>query len=163
VIEEIRLYTNKFIIYYALIVHIIWGIVIIFNPDPIRTTTLNDLYSYIPNSYLLAATLIGFSLLTLWGIHGSVNLGRKRVFFLIPQQLLILASALTAFNAITSGQFADGVVRPNLFIFVDQLPALVIAVLYTIAIFDPFYDPRNTNSLTSRVGKLEKRVDKFNG
>jgi hypothetical protein len=43
------------------------------------------------------------------------------VFLVLPQQFLLIASAIGAVFCVIDGKFADGAVYPRLFIFVDQI------------------------------------------
>jgi hypothetical protein len=57
-----------------------------------------------------------------------------RILLLLPQQSLLVISALGALSAIISGHFADGVVRPWGFIMADQFPIILSAILYSVSI-----------------------------
>lgn len=138
-LEEDNMRENRLIIYFAIVVHLIWGIVLLFNKNPIHTSTLSDLYKIISNHYTLGLLLIIFALLAFWGLRIKSSSIVTNIIPFLPQQFIILVSAITAITAIVKGQYADGVVRPFSFIFTDQLSALVIAVMYTIAIFEPVW------------------------
>lgn len=56
-------------------------------------------------------------------------------FFLLPQQTVLLLSAIGALGAMISGTFADGIVRSSAFLVADQAPVVVAAVLHTISIY----------------------------
>lgn len=133
---------NQLIIYYAIVVHFVWGGGLLTAASPVRTSTLNDLYAIVPNHHLVGLLLILIAGLATTGLFLKTKPVLFGILLLIPQQFVISLSALTAIAAIADGRFADGVVRPQLFIFLDQLPAIVIAVMYTIAIFEPIWRKR---------------------
>jgi len=53
---------------------------------------------------------------------------------LLPQQTLLIITAIGAVLAAISGHYADGVPRPTLFILADQFPPILIAAAHTVAI-----------------------------
>ena len=50
---------------------------------------------------------------------------------LVPQQLLLYIGAGGAAEAIWASQFADGVLRPQAFLMVDQCPPILLAVCHS--------------------------------
>jgi hypothetical protein len=52
----------------------------------------------------------------------------------LPQQALLFAVAGGAVYAILQGQYASGTVLPRSFIFVDQLPKLLLAILHPLGV-----------------------------
>lgn len=52
---------------------------------------------------------------------------------LVPQQILLLVSAFGGIQAVVNGHYADGTVRPWQFIIADQLPVILLALIYTAA------------------------------
>lgn len=55
---------------------------------------------------------------------------------LIPQQVVLLVSALGGARAIVDGHYADGVERSSAFIAADQLPIILLALLYTVVVLE---------------------------
>jgi hypothetical protein len=55
---------------------------------------------------------------------------------MLPQQTLLIVSAIGGMVAAALGHYADGVMRPHLFIAADQLPGVVAAVCHSFAIID---------------------------
>ena len=58
----------------------------------------------------------------------------RSVLLLLPQQTLLVITAIGAILAAISGHYADGVPRPTLFILADQFPPILIAGAHTLAI-----------------------------
>jgi hypothetical protein len=55
---------------------------------------------------------------------------------MLPQQLLLIISAVGGIVAIISGHYADLEPRPRFFIAADQMPGIVAAFCHTFAIID---------------------------
>lgn len=53
------------------------------------------------------------------------------LLFLMPQQLLLYMCAGASFEAIVASQFADGVIRPQAFLMVDQCLPILLALFYS--------------------------------
>lgn len=60
------------------------------------------------------------------------------LFFLLPQQLVLICAAFGAVQCMITGTFADGVVRSTPFLVADQSPAVIAAVLHTLAVWMNF-------------------------
>jgi len=52
------------------------------------------------------------------------------VFLVLPQQFLLIASAIGAIQCVIDGKFADGAVYPRPFIFVDQTYLVLLCVAH---------------------------------
>jgi hypothetical protein len=65
-----------------------------------------------------------------------------RLCLLIPQQILLLITAIGSVEAILAGSYADGILRSPLFIACDQLPRISLAGLYSVAILARIRAPR---------------------
>jgi hypothetical protein len=59
-----------------------------------------------------------------------------------PQQLLLVVAAVGALVAVVMGNYADGTVRPTLFIATDQLLVMLLPFFHALAIiFSRDYNP----------------------
>ncbi len=131
---------NKLIIYFAAVKHILWGIIILFTPFQINTTTLTTINNLFPNySY-------GGVLLILGGILAiiSAELKNKPIIYnialLAPLIFFVLIAGFNAVNAVLHGQYADGTIRPWQFILADQMHPIILMIFIFIAIFRPLKD-----------------------
>jgi hypothetical protein len=122
----------SWMIYYAIFLHGIWALMILASSDPFGSTPVHvlEIHPRIVTSLLLGGT----AAMAVLGI-------RKRGttagwLLLLPQQILLMISAVGGIAAAVLGHYADGVARPNLFIAADQLPGIVAAVCHTFAIVD---------------------------
>lgn len=83
----------------------------------------------VPNHVALAALLFGVATL------GLVGATRPKWWWLtVPQQMVLVCSAIAGTIATVNGTYADGVTRPHLFILADQLPIILAAPFYTLGI-----------------------------
>lgn len=132
---------KKWIIWSVVFLHFTYGLSLILSNTPLDTSTLHwMIYSF--GSFQSGIIFIFSSMLMCFSvILKSVVLKNKKTGFFgiicaVPQQLLLLESANRAILCIYAGSFADGVIRPRMFIFVDQLPAMLLAFFHTVALID---------------------------
>lgn len=126
---------------FVAIMHILWAVLLMVNGGPIATTATFLLRSLVPLHELRALIYLVSGLLPVVLIWrpGSV-LGLISV---MPQQILLLLSGISAVIAISSGHFADGVVRSPIFIAADQGIFIVLAVLHVFESLDRFHERRS--------------------
>jgi hypothetical protein len=127
-------------IWYAVILHLVWGIVGITNlSTPLFTTTFYGLLQLTGSSQLeTSLILIGASVsstLSLLKFRDRRDLG---LLLVLPQQFLLLVSMGGAIQAVILSKFADGTIRPSAFILIDQFPAILVACLHSLAIFEMY-------------------------
>ena len=113
-------------------VHLLWAVTILIDPRAGAITRLGGLVQLLGSVHATAAALlIGVCLATI----GLCRLSWHplwRVAVLIPQQTILYISTGDAVRMIVAGHYADGAVRPRLFILADQGGLILIAMLYTI-------------------------------
>lgn len=109
--------------------------------DAAGTTAVAWLFRVIPQHTTLGCFLIGTGVSAIAGSLVERRLSLMSLLLIIPQQLTLLLSALGACFAISASAFADGVVRPRLFIAADQLPAILSALFHTCAIVETYMRP----------------------
>ena len=132
-------------IYYAIVKHLIWGITILTTPFPLQTSTLATLNGLFGANYQIGGMLLILAAIAaVYGAFLSRN-PYQTVFFFIPILFFVWLFALTAFNAVIQGHFADGVIRPWQFIFADQLNAVLLGVFLTAVIFEPIWNRGRVN------------------
>ena len=125
--------TGRLFIWYVITVHLIWGMSLLLPiPDP-RTATMGPLLlAY--GRYGAAAALMLTALPSMFALLFVHNRPMLRFALAMPQQLLVIQSALGALNSIIAGTYFDGTVVTSSHIFVDQLPVLMVAMFHTLAI-----------------------------
>ena len=125
------MYAGMLIILYAIVVHVITGIVLILNPDAGASTGPSSVVQLFFDSSLLA----GVAMLIAAALATGAHLYRPwRSWAYWPQQLLLVVAAIGALVAVVMGNYADGVVRPTLFIATDQLPVMLMPIFHAVAI-----------------------------
>jgi hypothetical protein len=128
-----RLPTHWAVIWYACVMHFIWGTALIANLDAGNTTALSVAVRVFGGHYGAAAAMYGVAALALFGIvrfHASF----EKVWCVLPQQFMLVLSAGAATSAMLNSHFADGVVRARAFIVADQIPAILIAIFHVIVV-----------------------------
>lgn len=115
-----------------MLLHGIWALMLLLSDEPFGATPVHGLR--LGHRFVTAAVLLAASAMAVRGVGKRGT--RLGWFLLLPQQLLLMVTALTAFVAVAVGHYADGVVRPRLFIAADQLPAVIAALCHTFAVVD---------------------------
>jgi hypothetical protein len=133
------LYVGALIIMYAIAVHLITGVVLIVNPDAGASTGPSSVVQLLFGSSLLA----GLAMLVAAMLATAAHLVRPlRSWAYWPQQLLLMVAAVGALVAVVMGNYADGTVRPTLFIATDQLLVMLLPIFHALAIvFSRDYNP----------------------
>lgn len=128
---------RKWVIWYAIALHFVWGVCLLFSPDPLGVTAIHTFGGALPHRWL-GALFIGVA------VFAAVEMMAQRwgfwwLMLLIPQQAVLMLSAWGALHAISTSRFADGVPRPPLFILCDQLPAVLAAVFHSAALIEVMF------------------------
>ena len=140
------------IIWYAVLLHITWGCLLLASQVPYGATALH-VYHAVPR-VVLAAALFAASGLAMWGVT------RRRPSWqglaaLLPQQAIMTFSAYAAVVAVAAAHYGDGVPRPRLFILADQVPALLTMMLHTAAVIEMHARWPVGTALRASLGKLD--------
>lgn len=131
--EIAALPTHWAVIWYACVMHFIWGAALIVNIDAGNVTALSVAVRVFGGHFGAGAAMFGVALLALFGIvrfHASF----EKVWCVLPQQFMLVLSAGAATSAMVNSHFADGVTRPRAFIVADQIPAILIAIFHIIVV-----------------------------
>lgn len=125
-------YREPLIVWFAILLHILWAIDMFI--DPVQSGLATAPYA-VKSAFGSIAPTILFMGCMLAFLGMIIHHRMWSVILMLPQQTLLFVSAVGAVKAIVLGHFADGVQRSRMFIATDQEPAIILAVLYTIAIF----------------------------
>jgi len=126
---------NKLLIAYAIILQLVTAIFLLGAQEPIRVASLGIFYNLFVIPQLGAILMLLGVILAIVGLKfGAPN--RLRFLFFLPQYIFLLLTSGSALNYIMQGQYADGVIRPWQFIFIDQLHSLILTSFYTLSIFN---------------------------
>lgn len=121
------------VLWYPTLLHASWGILLLLSAAPLGATPLALMYQIIAQRFALALALLLVSSLAVVGLASRPS--PRRLLWFIPQQLTLMISGIGGLGAAMRGSYADGVLRPTLFILSDQLPIILLALLYTFALF----------------------------
>jgi hypothetical protein len=132
-----------YIIWYAILLHYMWSILLLVEPSTANITAINKInVVFGGNTVVTALFIFSIATLALYGLlkheHYHYLNNYKTIFFIIPQQCLMMFTALGAVCAVYYSTFADGIVRPRCFIAADQFPSILSCLLHTIAIIDSY-------------------------
>jgi len=123
---------NRYIvILIASAIHLSWAAALLF--APLHTTGIELLLDLSFGSHIIAAILCAAVSLAAVAAIFCRNL-TLCVFLVLPQQFLLIASAIGAVFCVIEGRFADGAVYPRPFIFVDQIYLVLLCVAHGLQI-----------------------------
>lgn len=130
------------LIVFASLMHLLWALMLGLHQSglPIAATSV---LSYLVPDYLWRMALYSIAALlpaVILRPHDKTNVALD-ILSVIPQQLLLICSGISAVVAITTGRYADGVMRSPLFIAADQGIYIVLAILYALESIDRIYEP----------------------
>lgn len=118
------------IIGYVSITHLAWALALVASGQALLATPVAGLSVLGPRP--VVAAVLGLS-----AIGSGFALAARRpwvLWFLIPQQALLMLSFSSAAQAVALQSYADGVLRPWAFIAADQAPTLLLAAVHLIAV-----------------------------
>jgi hypothetical protein len=139
-----RVALGKYIVLFASLLHVAWAGLLVFSADAAKSTPVAVISSLCGGRYRAAFVLIVFAVAAM-----TFPFFRRRITstamagLLIPQQFLLLMSAGAGVWAAVQEKYADGVVRGWPFILSDQLPSILLALLYTVAVVESAFEPDN--------------------
>lgn len=113
----------------ATVIHIAWGVLILISPYSTGSTALSVTTKWTQLPTLQATFLFAIALLSLTGLY----IARRPVFkalCIIPQNLLVLATAAAACRAVYLGEYADHVSSHWTSIASDQVIYVAGAAFY---------------------------------
>jgi hypothetical protein len=127
-----KLPTYSIIIWYAIILHLVWAAMLYYDDSVRGVTAVHELSTHLPYPWT-KVTLAGVALLAMAGLYSH---GLIAVVLMLPQQGVLFLGAFGAIEAMYTGIFPDGVLRPHAFLIADQMPAVLAAIGHTIAVVD---------------------------
>ena len=148
------------IIWYAVLLHITWGCLLLASQVPYGATALH-VYHSVPR-IVLAAALFAASGLAIWGVTRR-RPSWQSLATLLPQQAIMTFSAYAAVVAVVVAHYGDGVPRPRLFILADQVPAVLTMVLHTAAVIEMHARWPVGTALRASLGELDAGSERLRG
>lgn len=125
----------SWVILYATVLYLIWGIILLVDSSAFSTNPIGFF------EYFFDKTTTSLAFLTA-GLLATASFKVKDKFnnflMLLPQQILLLLASMSGVVSTIRGQYIDGVIRPSAFIFADQLPIILLSLVYGAAIYEKF-------------------------
>lgn len=121
------------ILLYAACLHLIWGILILVIPQHIGATPLALFHNLIGIPIIEGCVYITVALCTIIMLTCKLQYIYSLAFGL-PQQIILIISACSSLLAVWNGHYADYVTRHWAFIFADQLPNILTAIIHTFSL-----------------------------
>lgn len=126
----------SWVILYAVILHMVRGVLLMTSNEPIHGTSLSVMLEIVHSQFILGLTLFAVGLLS------AASFTMKRcslsLCLILPQQFILVVSALASTIAIFNGHFADGVEHSWALMAIDQLPIIILAIMHTFSIMDKY-------------------------
>lgn len=121
------------ILWYAVFLQGLWGVVLLLSSKPLRPTPLGPVTFAMPHR-LAGAIFVAASILAAVALRRNWS-PAKDMLALMPQQALLILSGVGSAHAIIAGHYADGVSRSHLFILIDQSPAVLMAAWHSWSVY----------------------------
>lgn len=121
------------ILWYAVALQSLWGAALLVSSHALRPTPLGPVTYAVPHR-LAGAVFLATSALAATALRRSWP-PAKDMLALMPQQALLVLSAVGSAHAIFAGHYADGVSRSHLFILIDQSPAVLMAAWHSWSVY----------------------------
>lgn len=129
----------NFIILYAVLLHLFWGISMLADPSANMISGVAGVKSLIG----AAAAPYVFIAAALLGLQATIGEPRIwKAYIGVPQQFLLVLSSVGAIGCMIKGAFADNVIRPHAFLIADQSPVLIVAALHIAALLSIVHHSR---------------------
>jgi len=128
----------------VIVMEIIWCAILKISPEAYNSVPLFYLGEFLGGIGIIPICFSAASICSLAGLTLYKAKSTYQIILLSPQQMFLAIMALGAVISVSHGAYADGVIRPNLFILADQLPIIGVFVLHSIAFIRKFA-PDNGN------------------
>lgn len=128
-----RIRPLPWIIWYAVLLHVLWASLLAASQNPYGATALH-VYRLVPRP-LMAGVLLVASALAAWAVTRDQP-SWQTLAALLPQQAILTVSAYAAIAAVVVAHYGNGVIEPRAFILADQAPVMLVFVLHTAAVVE---------------------------
>ena len=116
--------------------HLIWGIGLVISDTLPLVTGLNHIFLLTNDAGISALLLMAVAVVAIFGLAVTPQRSMYRLVVLVPQQIFLVLSMTSVMQAVVSGMYPDGVVRPHMFILMDQTPMILLVIGYTLGIIN---------------------------
>ena len=118
------------VVYMAVALHLVWGVLFLVSGEALGSTPAAALLRLTGSPILAGVLCLAGAAIAIYGER------RRDWWALLPQQALLVLSAVGSLEAVIGGHYADGVPRPVVFILSDQLPMILGALFHTLVLVD---------------------------
>ena len=127
---------TRWMVYYACVLHLAWAVLLVVNPAAGHSTPVAGVESVAGGRWPAVVVLVGVAVAAAIAIALFFTHDHPVVLpaLLVPQQLVLFLSAGSGLHAAAVEHYADLTPRPWEFIAADQLPVVLAAFLYTVAL-----------------------------
>jgi hypothetical protein len=133
---------GRYVILFASLLHIGWAVLLIINPTAGSSTPVAIILRVFGGPYRSAAVLVACAVVAMIFPFKKHRVSAEAMAgLLIPQQVLLFMSAGAGVYAAATQRYSDGVVRGHEFILADQLPVILLALLYSVVILEAAFEP----------------------
>lgn len=123
------------IVWLGIVHHLIVAALLLMNEGVIHVSSVSSL-AILGSAKEIAAVLISVAVLAIFGFFVKSN---KAIFFILPQQVVLLLTAFGSVAIILGGHYADGVPRAISFIAADQVIYILVALFHSFRIVEFIY------------------------
>jgi hypothetical protein len=136
---------GRYVILFASLLHIGWAVLLVINPTAGQSTPVAIVIRVCGGPYRSAAVLVACALVAMVFPFKQHRVSATAMAgLLIPQQVILFMSAGAGIYAAANQRYADGVARGHEFILADQLPVILLALLYSVVILEAAFEPAET-------------------
>lgn len=133
---------GKYIVLFASLLHLVWAGLLFSSEGAGYSTPVAVLLKVFGGEVRAGIVLLAVSVAAMWYPFRQYEVSARAIAAtLIPQQIILLISAGGALWAVLQGHYADGVIRPFAFILSDQLPSILLALIYTATVLEAAFNP----------------------
>lgn len=142
---------GKYIVLFASVLHIGWAALLMGRAETVGSTPIAVLSEVFGGRWRSAVVLLivaGLALVFPFLKRGASN--ATLALLLLPQQVALFMSAGAGLWAAMKEQYADGVTRGWAFILSDQLPVILLSIMYTVVVIEAAFEPPTKVVVTDR-------------
>lgn len=138
-----RVAVGKYVVLLASLLHLMWAGLLIADVGAGGSTPVAILLRIFGGPVRATVVLVAVASAAMCFPFVRYRMSAKAMAaMLLPQQTVLLMSAGAGLWATSIGHYADGVIRPWGFILADQLPVILLALLYTVAVLEVAFEPK---------------------
>jgi hypothetical protein len=132
---RLNTFLGKYVILTASLLHIGWAVLLLVDEQAGGSTPLHILLGICGGRYRTAfvLALVAVAAMAFPFVQTPIS-NVSVVLMLMPQQVLLLISSGAGIRAAAYGHYADGVARSGAFILADQMPMVLLSLLYIVMV-----------------------------